>query len=195
MNLHAHPMMGRVARSLVFALLIASTGCGQSGERQARGVADDALLVAQVRAKIAQVDAATVGLVHVANDAGAVTLTGKIATMKERIAMDAAARAVDGVKSVDDRVVVDASAPTAAQLEADLALSARVRGALVEQTGVNAARIHVDVHRGVVTLTGELPSAAHRTVADQTVRGVSGVVAVVDDLTVTAPASRRLKQR
>lgn len=180
----------QASRAIVGAAVIAAglslAACGQSGSDKARSAANDALLAAQVQAKIAGVDAATVGLVHVSNDNGAVTLTGKIANMDERTAMEKAARSVDGVVTLDDRVVVDASAPTAAQIEADLALSARVHTALVAQTGVNAADIHVDVHRGVVTLTGHVPSPAHKSVADQTVRGVKGVTSLVDKLTISA---------
>lgn len=165
-------------------LLAAIVGCGQNGADKARSAADDALLAAQVQAKIAGVDAATVGLVHVSSDNGTVTLTGKIANMNERAAMEKAARGVSGVQTLIDQVVVDASAPTAAQLESDLALSAKVHTALVAQTGVNAADIHVDVHRGVVTLTGHVPSPAHKAVVDQTVRGVKGVASVVDKLEI-----------
>ncbi|HEY7992596.1 MAG TPA: BON domain-containing protein [Candidatus Eremiobacteraceae bacterium] len=173
-----------IARMSVIALALSLAACGQNGADKARSAADDALLAAQVQATIAGVDAATVGLVHVASSSGAVTLTGTIANMGEREAMEKAARGVKGVETLDDRVVVDASAPTAAQIEADLALSAGVHAALVAQTGVNAADIHVDVHRGVVTLTGHVPSPAHKEVVDQTVRGVKGVTSVVDKLAI-----------
>lgn len=176
------PSAAALALAVVIALPLAS--CGQNGSDKARSVTDDALLAAQVKATIAGVDAATVGLVHVSSDNGAVTLTGKIANIGEREAMEKAARGVSGVKTLDDQVVVDASAPTAAQIEADLALSAKVHAALVAQTGVNAADIHVDVHRGVVMLTGHVPSPAHKAVVDQTVRGVKGVTSLVDKLTI-----------
>lgn len=174
------------ATAIFAALAFVMTGCGQNASDQARSTADDALLATQVKAKIATVDAATVGLINVASTNGAVTLTGKIANIAEREAVEKAARSIDGVKSVDDRVVVDSTAPTGAQIEADLALSAKVHTALVAQTGINAATIHADVHRGVVTLTGTVPSAAHKSVADETVRGVKGVLSVVDRLSVVS---------
>lgn len=173
-----------IARMAVMWLVLSLAACGQNGADEARSAADDALLAAQVQATIAGVDAATVGLVHVSSSSGVVTLTGRIANMGERAAMDKAARSVKGVETLDDRVVVDASAPTAAEIEADLALSAKVHTALVAQTGVNAADIHVDVHRGVVTLTGHVPSPAHKAVVDQTVHGVKGVTSVVDKLAI-----------
>jgi osmotically-inducible protein OsmY len=185
MKMEARPQGPRaIAHISVIALALSLAGCGQSGADKARSVADDALIAAQVKATIAGVDAATVGLVHVSSSNGVVTLTGTIANMGEREAMDKAARGVKGVETLDDRVVVDASAPTAAQIEADLALSAKVHAALVAQTGVNAADIHVDVHRGVVTLTGHVPSPAHKAVVDQTVHGVKGVTSVVDKLAI-----------
>jgi hyperosmotically inducible protein len=173
-----------IARMSVIALALSLIACGQDGADKARSAADDALLAAQVKATIAGVDAATVGLVHVSSSNGVVTLTGTIANMGEREAMEKAVRGVKGVETLDDRVVVDASAPTAAQIEADLALSANVHAALVAQTGVNAADIHVDVHRGVVTLTGHVPSPAHKAVVDQTVHSVKGVTSVVDKLAI-----------
>lgn len=162
----------------------AIAGCGQNGTDKARSTADDALLAAHVQATIAGVDAATVGLVHVSSKDGVVTLTGKIANMNERAEMEKAARGVSGVQTLIDQVVVDSSAPTAGQIEADLALSAKVHTALVAQTGVNAADIHADVHRGVVTLTGHVPSPEHKAVADQAVRSVKGVTSVIDKLEI-----------
>ena len=178
------------ARLNTFVTILASVAalalqsCGQGSGQQAQSTADDALIAAQVRAKAAAIDAATLTLVHVSCENGTVTLTGTIASAKERSGIEEAARGVQGVQNVDDRISVDRNAPTGAQVEQDLALAARIHGALAAQTGVNAARIHVDVHRGVVTLTGTLPSTAHRQVADETVRGVSGVARLIDNITI-----------
>jgi osmotically-inducible protein OsmY len=165
-------------------LAIAVAACSQSDKNSAQSATDNALIIAQIHAKAAAIDPASVSLVHVACNRGTVKLTGKIASKKERDEIEAAARSVSGVHEVLDRIEVDPNAPTGAQIEADLALAAKINGALVAQTGVNAAKVHVDVHRGVVTLTGELPSAAHREVADQTVRSVSGGAKVVDKITI-----------
>jgi hyperosmotically inducible periplasmic protein len=180
-------MMTRASRSCAAVLFAAvlTVGCDQGARQSAQSTADDALIAAQVRAKATAVDAASLSLVHVTCDRGAVVLTGTVATPQERDAIEKGARSVDGVRSVDDRLVIDRSAPTAAQIEADLGLAAKVHAALAAQTGVNAARIHVDVHRGVVTLTGTLPTPAHREVADETARGVHGVVKLIDEITVT----------
>jgi len=174
----------RWRNALLACFVVACAGCDQGSRDQAQSVADDTLITTQVRAKAAAIDAATVSQLHVKTERGVVTLSGTVAANGERDAIERAARGVSGVKSVIDDVVVDASAPTGKQIEADLGLAARIHSELIAQTGVNAAKIHVDVHRGVVTLTGALPSTAHRQVADQTARAVPGVVKLVDKITI-----------
>jgi osmotically-inducible protein OsmY len=176
-----------IAAAVALALAVAAAGCNQDERNQTQSAADDALIAAQVRAKAAAIDPATVSLVHANCDRGTVTLTGKVATNAERTAIEKAARGVSGVREVVDEIAVDPSAPTGRQIAADIELAAKIQAALAAQTGINAAKIHVDVHRGVVTLTGTLPSAAHREVADQTVRGVRGVVKLVDKITIANP--------
>jgi osmotically-inducible protein OsmY len=176
----------RRAVAAALAAALACAACGSQDQDRAKQVADDALIAAQVRAKAAAIDPATVSLVNVTCDRGNVTLTGKVATTTERTSIEQAARGVNGVQTVVDGITVDPTVPTGAQIEADLALAARINVALAAQTGVNAARVHVDVHRGVVTLTGSLPSKAHREVADETVRAVPGVKHVDDKLTIAS---------
>ena len=176
--------IGIVAWAAVLAAAVCLPGCDQTTRQQAQSTAGDALIAAQVRGKLAAVDAATLTLVHITSENGAVTLTGTVSSSAERAGIERAANSVQGVRSVTDRTTIDRNAPTGAQMESDLALAARIHGALAAQTGVNATRIHVDVHRGVVTLTGTLPSAAHRAVADQTVRATSGVTKLIDRITI-----------
>jgi|HubBroStandDraft_1064217.scaffolds.fasta_scaffold258660_2 osmotically-inducible protein OsmY len=180
------------SRAGVAAILAcaAIAGCGQSDRDQASRAADDALVVAQVHAKAAAIDPATMSLIGATDENGTVTLTGKVANVRERTAIEAAARGVNGVRGVVDRIVIDPSAPTGAEIEADLGLATEVHAALAAQTGVNAAAIHVDVYRGVVTLSGTLPTRAHREVADETVRSLHGVKRLIDDIQVAAPQPR-----
>lgn len=173
--------------AVAISVAIALAGCAQDQRDQAQGVADDAIIAAQVKAKAAAIDAATVTLVQVESVHGAVTLRGVVASQKERSAIEDAARGVKGVVSVVDDVRVDPNAPTGAIIAADLELATRVHAALAAQTGVNAAKIQVDVHRGVVTLSGTLPTRAHRDVADETVRSLSGVRRLIDNLKVEKP--------
>jgi osmotically-inducible protein OsmY len=178
----SHALQWKIAA--LSCVIFLSTGCDQGSRNQAQAVANDALITTQVRAKAAAIDAATLTLLHVKCERGVVTLGGMVASQSERTAIEHAAHGVSGVRSVTDQIVVDASAPTGKEIEADLELAARIHSALIAQTGVNAANVHVDVHRKIVTLTGSLPSAAHREVADQTVRSVPGVAKVIDKIAI-----------
>src|SRR5579863_2158101 len=127
---------GKPALALALAAACV-TGCSNQDHSPAQAVADDALITAQVRAKIAMVDPATVGLVHVTSQRGVVTLSGKVKTAKERTDVENAARGVSGEKALTDDIVVDPTAPTAGEMESDLALSAKIHTALAAQTGIN----------------------------------------------------------
>jgi osmotically-inducible protein OsmY len=173
-----------IVRFFAACAVATAFACTPADQHQAQQAASDALVIAQVRARIAAVDPATVSLIQVRYRSGVATLSGEVATARERASIEDAARAVDGVREVLDHVTINAHAPTGAQIASDLELNARVRAALAAQTGVNAARIHVDAHRGVVTLSGTLPTAAHREVADGTVRALPGVRQLIDDIEI-----------
>jgi osmotically-inducible protein OsmY len=157
-------------------------GCSASQQQRAKSDMSDVLIAAQVRAKIAAVDAATVSLVNVDVNHGAVALTGQVHSATERVKVVEAARSVSGVTKVDDRLKVNPKAPTAGEIATDLALQARVKTALTEQTGVNALKVHVSAHAGVVQLDGTCASKAVHELVIETARGVSGVRRVVDHL-------------
>lgn len=64
------------------------------------------------------------------------------------------------------------------------ALEVKVSAAIAAEAGANAFHIAPSARDGVVTLTGNVPSATiHRTVVD-TVRAVPGVKRVVDHISV-----------
>jgi osmotically-inducible protein OsmY len=177
--------MKRLVLPLIFIVMLLASACSPQDQRAAQRGADDALIVATVRARAAAIDAASLSLLHVACTTGVVTLTGDVHSSAERASIESAARAVKGVSAVIDRTVVNPRAPTSAQIAGDLELATQVHADLAAQIGVNAARVHVDVHRGVVTLTGTLPSVAHRQVADETVRSIHGVKRLDDDITIS----------
>jgi osmotically-inducible protein OsmY len=70
----------------------------------------------------------------------------------------------------------------------DTELFGAARTALDRHTGVPAT-IHVHVENGIATLTGTARLAAERTAAVNVVRGVSGIVQVVNKIVVTQGAT------
>jgi osmotically-inducible protein OsmY len=172
--------MSRLVVTVLFVALLA--GCTASQQQRAKADMNDAFIGAQVKAKIAAVDAATVSLVIVDVNHSAVTLTGQVHSQSERSKVDAAARSVSGITKLDDRLTINPKAPTAQEIADDLGLQAKVRGALAAQTGVNALKVQVTVHGSVVVLEGTVSTKAMHEVILETVRGVPGVRRVIDHL-------------
>ncbi|MDQ6780672.1 MAG: BON domain-containing protein [Candidatus Eremiobacteraeota bacterium] len=145
---------------------------------------NEALLETQIRAKIASIDAATVSNVHLAVSNQTVFLSGDVPSAQERQQILIAVRATDGVANVVDRLRVNPKAPTARELENDLALQARIKAALTEQAGVNAFKVKVDVHKGAVQLSGAVPTRTVHALVVETVRAVPGVRSLHDGVRV-----------
>ena len=164
--------------------VIVLAGCSPSSQQRAKNDLNDAFIAAQVRAKIATVDPATVSLVKVDVLNRSVTLTGQVHSAQERSSVDIAARSVANVAKVDDRLTINPKAPTADEMAADLSLQAKVQTALAAQTGVNALKVRVSVHAGVVTLDGTAASPTVHELVLETTRGVPGVKRVVDHVRI-----------
>jgi len=170
-----------------FALLAGAvllTACTQSQQAQTKTQANDALILAQIRTKITALDAATLSTVHLSVNNGRVALSGEVPNAGERTQIADAARTVSGVASVDDRIRVNPRAKTAAQITNDLELAAKVNGAIAAQTGINAFQISVKTDRGVVSLTGTVPTVAMHSTVLSAVKGVHGVRAVIDRIRI-----------
>ena len=169
----------------VCAVVMLTIGCTAAQQRQAQGSVNDALISAQVEAKIAAIDTAAVSLVHVQVKSGIVTLTGDVHSKTERQLILAATHDVGGVTTVFDHLHVNPHAATTQQIENDVALQTRVKTALTEQTGVNAFRVQVAAHNGDVELNGDVASATVHALVLETVKAVPGVKRVRDHLRVS----------
>ena len=141
---------------------------------------------------------------------GVVALQGRVASRALADRAAELARGIDGVKSVDNRLVADAGAgtavdrageKTAATLDragakaeaaldrtgdtlADAAITAKVKSAFLADSQVKGLAIDVDTKAGVVTLNGALASTANVERAVDIARKVEGVKSVENQLTV-----------
>jgi len=70
----------------------------------------------------------------------------------------------------------------------DATITASVKTKMAADSTVPAMKINVDTKEGVVTLTGDVDSAATKTKAETIAKGVEGVKSVTNSLTVKPPA-------
>lgn len=66
----------------------------------------------------------------------------------------------------------------------DATITTKAKAELIAAKDVKASRVHVKTRRGVVSLTGTVPSAADKARAQEIVEGVAGVRSVKNHLKV-----------
>jgi osmotically-inducible protein OsmY len=127
---------------------------------------------------------------------GVATLTGRVKSWAERLAVERAVHAVKGLRVLV--LVLDDRAETAhRRSDRQIAIAAVRR---LRWNGVVPVEdLLLDVEDGLVTLRGEVEWDFHRSIAEDTVLGVSGVRGVRDKLNLrprsTAATMARLIQR
>jgi hyperosmotically inducible protein len=70
----------------------------------------------------------------------------------------------------------------------DTAITAKVKGAFVQDKVVKAMDVKVDTYNGTVQLSGFVESADQRSRAEQIARGIAGVRDVTNNIQVNPPA-------
>jgi osmotically-inducible protein OsmY len=127
------------------------------------------------------VDATEVG---VAVDDGVVILTGWVDAYMTKLAAEAAAQRIDGVRAVANEIVVKAKG---SRTDADIAKM--VANALEANSAAPRAGIEISVKNGEVRLTGEVNSAFQRTAVADSIRYLPGVRDVINLVTIRPPAA------
>ncbi|HEX2539463.1 MAG TPA: BON domain-containing protein [Caldimonas sp.] len=175
------------------------------GMARAGDVLADTAMTAKVKAALIADGEVEAMRIDVDSRDGAVKLSG---TQPTQAGIDRAlsiTKGIDGVKSVDSQLRVDASAPSASEpggvttavtqgasevaarageAIANGALTAKVKAALLADPDVKGLQIDVDSRDGVVTLSGTLDSAANVARAQAIARGTDGVKSVENRLAV-----------
>jgi osmotically-inducible protein OsmY len=117
---------------------------------------------------------------------GAVTLSGEVSSLPQRNAAVKAAMRIHCVVALVDNIDVRSS--DVGYHDADLARDANA--ALARHAQLNDAQVHATVHERIVTLTGTVNWHFEREAARKTIESISGVLDVVNELTVRAAATR-----
>lgn len=128
--------------------------------------------------------------IQVATQNKVVTLSGAVdAASKEHAVADA--RSVEGVVDVVDNLSVSsavaampATPAEAAGAPSDSAITEAVKEKLQLQPETSEAKVDVDTHQGVVTLSGTVRTPEEKDQVIQVARGTDGVQRVEDRLTV-----------
>jgi hyperosmotically inducible periplasmic protein len=124
--------------------------------------------------------------VHVTTRQGVIALTGKVGTEEARQAAEENAAKIDGVKKVENRLVVVPKTARKTVDRKDDQIVKDVEGRIKKDPGLKDADIEVRADKGIVTLTGKAPSLKTSVRASEVAYKVSGVRAVHNELEVKA---------
>ncbi len=198
-------MFGKRIGTLLGAAVIAMTTIACSST--------DPGLTTAVKSKLAADDTVKSYRIDVDTKEGVVTLNGAVDTAAARTRAVELARGTEGVRDVVDRLTVtpgttpttgvddkvsgegreaarDADANTgdttdrAGDAVGDAALTTKVKTKFLADNDISGLKIDVDSNNGVVTLTGNVPTAAGKALALKVARSTDGVKSVVDRLKV-----------
>lgn len=137
-----------------------------------------------------RVDSAHIG---VSVERGVVTLSGHVGTYAQKLAAEAAARRVKGVHAIADEVKVRYPFE---KKTADDEIAKRALDILKWDATVPADAIAVTVGDGLVTLSGEVEWKFQKSAAEDQVRKLSGVSAIINEIKIKPRAQPSdIKQR
>lgn len=154
----------------------------KDGDRDFGEVVQDASITAAVKSRLLWNDT-TDGLdIEVDTVDGRVTLSGDATTQAEKDLATRLAKRTDGVRGVDNRIVVKPSnTPKPENTDdrvSDAWITTKVKSSLLMSTNVDGLDLSVETRDGAVTLTGSASSAAERDLAVEIAKDIKGVRAV-----------------
>lgn len=128
------------------------------------------------------IDAASIG---VAVEGGVVTLTGHVGSYAEKISAERAAQRVKGVRAIAQEIIVRYPED---KKTADDQIAERAVSIMNWDARIPAEDVMVKVQQGWVTLSGSVNWHFQREAAESSVRRLSGVVGVTNEIRVKPEA-------
>ena len=188
--------MNRYFCLLMVSVMFLATGCtaaligGAAGggyavatdERQTGRMMDDSTITARINSAMIKDDVVKAHQVDVDTIGGHVTLTGVVKTRKESRRAVQIASHETGVKSVRNNLQIGEK--TWGESFNDKWLGSRIKSKLIAEPEIRSLNIDVDVHKGIVTLTGVVGDTYQKKRAIQIAKATEGTRRVVDNIKV-----------
>lgn len=144
---------------------------------------DDSTITAKVKAALVDNENIKSTDISVKTDKKVVTLSGFVQSQAQAEAAVAAAKAVEGVTSVSDKLHVrDSKESSMKGYAGDTATTSEVKAKLLADDIVPSRNVKVETTDGVVQLSGTVKSQAQSDRAESIAKAVEGVKSVKNDL-------------
>ncbi len=119
---------------------------------------------------------------------GVVTLKGVAANQAQKDLTTEYAKDIDGVKGVQNEIVVSASLETRGETSGekidDASITAQVKGSLLAHRSTSMLSTKVTTNDGVVTVSGQARNEAEKALVTKLVTDINGVQSVVNNMTI-----------
>lgn len=144
---------------------------------------DDSAITAKVKAALVDNDSIKSTDISVKTDKKVVTLSGFVQSQSQAEAAVAAAKAIEGVSSVSDKLHVrDSKESSMKGYAGDTATTSEVKAKLLADDIVPSRNVKVETTDGIVQLSGTVKSQAQSDRAESIAKAVDGVKSVKNDL-------------
>jgi hyperosmotically inducible protein len=142
----------------------------------------DSTITSKVKTELLKDPLTTAFQIDVDTLEGNVYLIGVVETEEESKRAFEIAKSVPGVRKVTNNLQIGKR--TFGQSMDDTVTGSRIKAKLVLEPGIKSLNIDVDVHNGIVTLTGIVNFSDQRKRAIEIARSTSGTVKIVDNIKV-----------
>lgn len=147
----------------------------------------DAWIAFKIRSRLLVKGNVSATATKVAVKDGMVNLTGTADNMAQKELTEAYVKEIDGVKSVNNDIVVldkPAAPATIGEKIDDASITTQVKFALLSHKGTSALKTQVKTTDGAIVITGEAASEAEKSLVTKLATDVRGVVSVNNSMTV-----------
>lgn len=156
-----------------------------SSMKKVGGYMDDSGVTAKVKAALVDDDAIKSSDISVKTHDGVVTLSGFVPSQDQAELAVAAAKKVEGVKSVSDKLhVKDSTKASVSGYAGDAATTSKIKAKLLGDDIVPSRNVKVETTNGVVQLSGVVKTQAQSERAEGIAKAIDGVKSVKNDITV-----------
>ncbi len=180
--------LGLAAAAALMGLALA--GCNQGSPKadpqavSAGTELDDSVITTKVKSMLLTDSIAKGADTSVETRKGEVMLSGFVDNQAQADREVELAKAVDGVHSVDNKLMIKDGKTTAGAVLDDSVVTVKVKTALMTDAHTKASNIAVTTNKGIVQLSGFVDSSDEQARATSVARNVEGVQSVVNDTSI-----------
>ncbi|CTU54890.1 molecular chaperone OsmY [Escherichia albertii] len=174
-----------IATGSAFADNNVQTGAETAGQKVSKvgNFMDDSAITAKVKAALVDHDNIKSTDISVKTDQKVVTLSGFVESQAQAEEAVKAAKSVEGVVSVSDKLHVrDSKESSVKGYAGDTAITSEIKAKLLADDTVPSRHVNVETTDGVVQLSGTVDSQAQSDRAESIAKAVDGVKSVKNDL-------------